>query len=159
MVMSHVLLFLHLVGMVLLVAGVASSTACKATALRSSSPQVICELLLTASRAARLLVLPGSFLLLFTGIWLVAGSNGSYVMTAPWIVGTIVAWLTLLVVEVALHAPRGRGAREFALALGADDAGVVPSELHHLIRGDCRIAGFDVLLLVLMVTLMVFKPG
>jgi len=158
MAFQQPLLLLHLMGMMLLVAGVGVSISCKAAALRSSSPRVIHELLQTAARSVRLLLMPGSYLLLFAGIWLVGESHGRYSMTDLWIAGAIAAWIALAVVEIRLHAPRGRAARELALALVADDA-AASGELSDLIRSGRLATALDVVLLVLMVTLMVFKPG
>ena len=111
MALRQTFLLLHLIGMMLLVAGVGASIACKAAALRSSSPHVVHELLQIASRSVRLLSMPGSYLLLVTGLWLVQASHGGYSMTDPWIVGAITAWLASAVLGIRLHAPRSRAAR------------------------------------------------
>lgn len=158
MVLRQTLLLLHLTGLMLLVAGVGASIACKAAALRSPSPLVIHELLQTATRSVRVLSMPGSYLLLVTGLWLVQASHGGYSITAPWIVGAIAAWLASAVVGIWLHAPRSRAARQLALALAADGA-AASNELGNLIRGGRLASTLDVTLLALMVTLMVFKPG
>ncbi|MCB0878673.1 MAG: DUF2269 family protein [Thermoleophilia bacterium] len=158
MVLRQSLLLLHLMGMMLLVAGVGASIACKAAALRSSSPQVIHELLRTASRSVRLLSMPGSYLLLLAGLGLVYRSHGWYSMSDAWIVGAIVAWLASAAVGIWLHAPRSRTARALASSLAADGA-PASAELRDLIRGGRLASALDFALLLTMVTLMVFKPG
>lgn len=144
--------------MMLLVAGVGASIACKAAALRSSSPQVVHELLQTAMRSVRAVSMPGSFVLLASGLGLVHASNGWYSLTEPWIIGAIMAWLASAAVGMWLHAPRGRAARQLAGSLAADGA-VVSDALVELIRGGRLATALDTALLALMVTLMVFKPG
>jgi len=158
MILRQSLLLLHLMGMMLLVAGVGASIACKAAAARSSSPRVAHELLQTATRSIRMLSMPGSFLLLFAGLWLVHASHGWYSMTDPWIVGAIAAWIASAVVGIRLHAPRSRNSRRVALTLEAAGA-TTTGELGDLIRGGRFASALDVALLLLMVTLMVFKPG
>ena len=149
---------MHLMGMMLLVAGVGASVACKAAALRSSSPQAVHDLLQTATRSVHVLSIPGSFLLLFAGFGLVSASHGGYTTTEPWIVGAMGAWLASAAIGMLLHAPRGRAARQLARAL-ADQGAAASDELADLIRGGRLVSALDMAVLLMMVALMVFKPG
>ncbi|MCW2920790.1 MAG: putative integral rane protein [Thermoleophilia bacterium] len=156
--MREVLLFAHLAGLLALTAGVGASLACKLAAARAGSAAAVLALLTTANGAVRRCAMPGSFLLLASGIGLVAVSHGAWSMTEPWILGAIALWFASAVVGIRLHAPRSRLARELTADLAATDA-PVSGRVRSLVRGGLPASLLDTALLAAMVALMVFKPG
>lgn len=149
-------LFFHVLGALLLVAGVAVAGVCFEAARRRREPAEI-ALLLRAGRVGVLLVGPGSLLVLAFGVWLV--HLGRFGFGAAW----VGAALGLFVVMAVLGAVGGQGpkrARLLAERLAAEGAGESP-ELRALL--DDRVARVlnyaSGLLLVAILVLMVFKPG
>ena len=154
----ELLLFAHLAGLLLLVAGVGASIACKARAAREGSAAAVLALLETARASVSRIAMPGSLLLLAAGVGLVARSGGAWSYGEPWIVGAVALWLASAVVGVRLHAPRSRMARELAAELAAAGQPVT-GRLRVAVRGGRAASALDVALLAGMVALMVFKPG
>jgi Predicted integral membrane protein (DUF2269) len=158
MTMRELFLFAHLTGLLALTAGVGASLACKLAAGRTGSAAAVLALLTTANGAVRRCAMPGSFLLLASGIGLVASSHGAWSMTEPWILGAIVLWFASAFVGIRLHAPRSRRARELAIELAVRRAPVT-GQLRALVRDGMPASILDTALLGAMVALMVFKPG
>lgn len=156
--MREVFLFVHLGGLLTLTAGVGASLACKLAAGRADSPDAVLTLLATARGAVQRCALPGSFLLLASGIGLVAVSQGAWSMADPWVLGAIALWCGSAFIGVRLHAPRSRRARELAGELAATGA-TVSTQLREVVRGGMPASLLDTALLGGMVALMVFKPG
>lgn len=156
--MREAFLFAHLAGLLALTAGVGASLACKLAAGRTGSAAAVLALLETAHGAVRRCALPGSFLLLASGIGLVAASHDAWSMTEPWIVGAFALWCGSAVVGIRLHAPRSRRTRALAADLAATGAPVT-GHLRALVRGGMPATMLDSALLAAMVALMVFKPG
>lgn len=151
-------LFLHLGGLLLLTAGVGASLACKLAAGRAGSGAAVLALLQTANVAVRRCGMPGSFLLLASGIGLVGASKGAWSMAEPWIGGAVALWVASAVVGIKLHGPRSREARALAAEL-AEAGAPVTGRLRALVRGGLPASLLDTALLAGMVALMVFKPG
>ena len=156
--MREVFLFVHLAGLLTLTAGVGASLACKLAAGRAGSAAAVVVLLATAGGAVRRCALPGSFLLLASGIGLVAVSHGAWSMADPWILGAIALWFASAFVGIRLHAPRSRLVRELASELAATGE-PVSGRVRALIREGLPASLLDTALLGAMVALMVFKPG
>ncbi len=156
--MYELFLFTHLVGLLTLTAGVGASLACKLAAGRAGSGAAVLALLTTAKVAVQRCAMPGSFLLLASGIGLVANSHGAWSMAEPWILGAIALWCASAVIGIRLHAPRSRLARELASELAAVNAPVT-GRLRALVRDGMPASLLDTALLAAMVALMVFKPG
>lgn len=156
--MYETFLFTHLLGLLALTAGVGASLACRLAAGRAGSSTAVLALMTVAATAVRRCALPGSFLLLASGVGLVGSSKGAWSMDEPWIVGAIVLWFASAFVGARLHAPRSRQVRELAGELAATDAPVT-GRLRALVRGGLPASLLDTTLLLGMVALMVFKPG
>ena len=69
-VLRQALLYVHLSGVFLLVAGVGASVACKVHAARVDSPDAVLALLHTARGSVRLAAMPGSLILLLLTVGL-----------------------------------------------------------------------------------------
>jgi uncharacterized membrane protein len=150
-------LFFHLLGALLLVAGVTVAGVAFEAARRRSRPDAV-AVLLGLTRSGVLLVALGSVLVLAFGLWLVDLEDDLDLGT-----GWVSAALTLFVVIVILGALGGRRpkrARKLAERLAQDGQPEDP-ELRALL--DDRLAlGLNYLaavLLVVILVLMVFKPG
>lgn len=149
-------LFFHLLGAFLLVAGIVLAGVAFEAARRCPTTAEI-ALLLGLTRIGILLVAVGTLLALGFGLWLVHLGHFGYG------VGWVDAALGLLLAVVVLGAVGGqrpKKARKLAARLAAD--GQLPSaELRTLL--DDRVARalnyVSALLLVVIIALMVFKPG
>ncbi len=154
--MEHLALFLHLVGALLLVSGMAVAGAASETARRRSACGEI-ALLLGLSRIGVALVGTGSLLVVGAGLWLV--DLGGFDLDSGWLVAAI----ALLVASFALGAiggQRPKQARRLATRLAA--AGEQTSaELRGLLDDRAsRAANYGSALLILVIlVLMVWKPG
>ncbi len=76
--MYETFLFAHLLGLLALTAGVGASLACRLAAGRAGSSTAVLALMTVAATAVRRCALPGSFLLLASGVGLVGSSNGTW---------------------------------------------------------------------------------
>lgn len=149
-------LLFHLLGALLLVAGVAVAGLCFEAARRRTEPGEI-ALLLGVGRVGVLLVGPGLLLVLGFGLWLIRLGHWGY--GAGW-VDAALALLVVMAVLGAIGGQRPKRARLLAERLAREGAGESP-ELRALLDDRVTRALNDVsgLLLVAILVLMVFKPG
>jgi hypothetical protein len=152
-------LFAHLTGLMLLTGGVTVSIAAKALARRRDDPSVIHALWQLAHATVRRVAIPGSLLLLVAGGALVHLSHGAYSWSEPWIAGAVVFWVASALIGVFLHGPRSRAVRTTAAAEAAAGADQASTTLRTHAQGGVLIGSIDAGLLIVMVALMVFKPG
>jgi uncharacterized membrane protein len=152
---ESIVLFCHLLGAFLLVGGMVVTGIAFEAARRGQTPLQIATLLGLA-RVGALLVVVGTLLVGGFGLWLVG--LGGFGYAAGW----LDAALALLAVSIALGAIGGRRpkrARQLAVAeINARDAS---SELRRLLddRGARTLNYLAALLIVVIIALMVFKPG
>jgi uncharacterized membrane protein len=153
-------LFFHVLGALLLVAGVAVAGLCFEAARRRTEPREI-ALLLGVGRLGLVLVGPGSLLVLGFGLWLVRLGHWGY--GAGWVDAALALFAAMAVLG-AIGGQRPKRARLLAERLareGAGESAGESAELRALL--DDRVAralnDLSALLLVAIVVLMVFKPG
>lgn len=148
-------LFMHLIGALLFVAGVVLAAAGFEHARRRERPSEV-ALLLRLARSGVLLVLIGGALLLVCGLGLVSLEHIGY--DTGW-VDLAIALFALTVTLGALGGRRPKEARKLATRLA--DEGIAKSPELHVLLDDplSRLANYSSLCLVVaIVALMVFKP-
>jgi uncharacterized membrane protein len=152
--MENVVLFFHLVGALLFVAGIVVAGVAFEAARRRDRPAEI-ALLLGIARAGVPLVLAGGLLLAAFGLWLVRLGKFGYGST--WVDASIALYAVALILG-ALGGRRPKRARQLATQLAA---GALPLsvELRALLDDPAaRTANYGSLAVVLViVALMVFK--
>jgi uncharacterized membrane protein len=152
---ESIVLFCHLLGAFLLVGGMVVTGTAFEAARRGQTPLQIATLLGLA-RVGALLVVIGTLLVAAFGLWLVELGGFSY--AAGW----LDAALALLAVSIVLGAIGGqRPKRARHLAVAEIDARDASSELRRLLddRGARTLNYLAALLIVVIIALMVFKPG
>jgi uncharacterized membrane protein len=153
--MSEAVLFGHLVGVLLFVAGIFVAGAALESARRQQQPAEI-ALLLGLSRSGVVLVLSGGLLLLACGLWLVDLEDVG--LGTGWVVAAI----ALFLLSLSLGGFGGQGpkrARILATALAEEGKPMTP-ELRALLDAPLsRIANYTATALVAAIlALMVFQP-
>jgi uncharacterized membrane protein len=153
--MDNVATFFHLLGALLLVAGIVLAGTAFETARRRQRPVEI-ALLLGLTRIGVLLVALGSVLAGIFGLWLVNIEHYDY--ASGWIDAAIALYLTALLLG-GLGGQRPKQARKLAQQLAADDK-PANGQLGALLNDRVSLAeNYASLLLILVIlTLMVFKP-
>jgi uncharacterized membrane protein len=150
-----VALLLHLVGVLLLVAGIVLAGVAFEIARRQQSPAEI-ALLLRLTRVGVGLVGVGSLLLGAFGLWLV--HLGDFGYGAGWVDDSIALYVVALVLG-AVGGQRPKQARRLAARLQAEQVAVT-EELRELLDDRLsRVANYGSLLAIgAVLVLMVFKP-
>jgi len=150
------LLLIHLLGAFCFLSGSIVAGILHAAATRRDRPSEV-ALLLGLVRPMVAVVGAGSIVVLVFGVWL--ARDAGYGVSDGWVVAAIALWA----VSNALAGPAGkslRQARELAERLAAN--GNHPSEELHRAVADRRALIFNYtsfLLLIVILVLMVFKPG
>jgi uncharacterized membrane protein len=150
-------LLLHLVGVVLLFAGMAVAAVAEAGARRQQRPDVIAALL-GLTRTGVVLVAAGALIVVGGGLWLVEASNGLYSLGDAWIAASL-GLLLLAFVLGGLGGQRPKRARLLASRTAGE-----PDELAELrtLLDDRRSRALNyaaALAVVAALVLMVWKPG
>ena len=153
--MEDVALFLHLLGVLLFIAGIVFAGIAFEAARRQQQPEEI-ALLLGLTRTGVLLVLVGGLLLLGFGLWLVGLEDVGY--GTGWVIAAIALFL-LVVALGSLGGRRPKHARLLAAELAERGEPASP-ELRALLDDPLsRTANYTSAVLVLAIlALMVFKP-
>jgi len=148
-------LFLHLLGALLFVAGITLAGVAFETARRRERPAEV-ALLLGLTRYGVILVISGGLLLLVCGLWLVHLEGVGY--GAPWVDAAIALFVLALLLG-ALGGQRPKQARKLA-SRAADEDGQPDVEFRALLDDPLsRGANYASAALVLAILgLMVFKP-
>jgi uncharacterized membrane protein len=151
----EIALFLHLLGVLLFVAGIVVAGAAFEAARRRELPAEI-ALLLGLTRVGVLLVLAGVVLVLGGGIWLVDLEGLGY--GTGWITWALVLF-ALSVALGGLGGQRPKQARRLAAQL-AQEGEVASAELRRLLDDPLSLAAnyLSAALVVAILALMVFKP-
>lgn len=153
--MTDVVLFGHLSGALLFVAGIVVAGVGFESGRRRERPSEI-ALLLGLTRSGVMLVAAGGLLLLGCGIWLVGLEGVGY--GAGWVDAAIALFAVALLLG-GLGGRRPKQARKLAMRL-AGEGGAVSPKLRALLDDPLsRIANYaSAVLVVAILALMVFKP-
>lgn len=150
------LLLIHLLGAFCFLSGSVVAGILHGAAMRRDKPSEV-ALLLGLVRPMVVVIAVGSIVVLVFGIWL--AHDAGYGVSEGWVVAAIALWA----VSGALAGPAGkslRHARELAERLAAD--GNQPNEELNRAVSDRRALIFNYVsfaLLIVILVLMVFKPG
>jgi uncharacterized membrane protein len=96
---------------------------------------------------------PAVIISLGTGLWMVVGTN-LWQFSQAWVVGGLIILILLFLVGVGFHLPQYKRIRAASEEYGKDSLVV-----QQLIRRSFAAAQIEVALLVIVIFLMVFKPG
>jgi uncharacterized membrane protein len=124
-----------------------------AARMRPSTPdEVVDHFAIDAETIGKMLFAPASVVLLVTGVALVANEHLGW--TDAWILIGIGAFLVALAVGAVFLIPEGRRIAELARTPGHD-----PAEVRNRTRRRLLVARVDLLVLILAVADMVYRPG
>lgn len=154
----EVLLFLHILGAFLLLAGVGTTTALSVRSAATTSTRVIVWAADLELKAERFAIWPGAILLVVFGTWLV--SELGYGYGDAWISTAYVLLSVGVAVGALILAPIAKRLRQRGEQLIAD--GIEESDELRQMADEPRGKIFGTLVTVLVVValvLMVFKPG
>lgn len=155
----EVLLFLHILGVFLILAGSGVATATGIAMTRTNAVRAISLLARTARSAELFTIVPGALLAIVFGSWLVA-EVGSYEFSDPWVSASYALWLLSIGISTGVLGPMLKRIDARATELGAQ--GVEASDELRAQAGDPKLALLGNLLHVMtlaLLALMVFKPG
>ena len=151
-------LLFHLVGVILLFAGMTVAAVAHAGARRQSRLSAVAALL-GLSRVGVVLVTVGAVIAVGAGFWLIEVSNGFYSLADGWIGGSL-GLLVLAFVLGAIGGQRPKQARKLAVRW-ADETDHVTDELRGLLDDRLSLAlnYASAFAVVTALVLMVWKPG
>ncbi len=154
--MLQVLLVLHILAAVVFVGNIITAAFWKAQADRSGNLETIAITARSLLKADYIFTAPGIVVLLATGIWMVGLSDWAR-FQEPWLGGSFVLLIITGVIWLAVLLPQQR--RMVRLAQEGADAGVLGPEYRRAGRIWSMFGGIATLLPILILFLMVFKPG
>ena len=155
----EILLFFHILGAFLIVAGAGIGAATGIAMSRTTSVRAIGVLAAVSRRAEMIAIVPAALLAIVFGTWLVAHLD-AYAFDEPWISGAYVLWVVALGLGTGVLSPLMRRISERADQLEAE--GVETNEELRALAGAPRGAITGIALHVIILAflyLMVFKPG
>ncbi len=154
--MLQLLLALHILAAVVFVGNIITAAFWKVRADRSGNLETIAITARSLLQADYTFTAPGIVVLLVTGIWMVGLSDWAR-FQEPWLGGSFVLLIITGVIWLAVLLPQQR--RMGRLAQEGADAGVLCPEYSKASRIWSMFGGIATLLPVLILFLMVFKPG
>ena len=155
----EVLLFVHLVGVFLILAGAGVSTATGIAMTRTNVVRSIGLLAKTGHVAELFVTVPGALIAIVFGSWLVA-ELGAYEFSQPWISASYLLWFVAMGIGTGLLGPILKRIEARAHAFEAE--GVDTSDELKAMAGDPKLPLFGNLLHLItlaLLALMVFRPG
>ena len=154
--MLQVLLALHILAAVVFVGNIITAAFWKTRADRSGNLETIAITARSLLQADYVFTAPGIVVLLATGIWMVGLSDWAR-FQEPWLGGSFVLLIITGVIWLAVLLPQQR--RMVRLAQEGADAGALGPEYRRAGRIWSIFGGIATLLPILILFLMVFKPG
>ncbi len=154
--MLQVLLVLHILAAVVFVGNIITAAFWKVRADRSGNLETIAITARSLLQADYTFTAPGIVVLLVTGIWMVGLSDWAR-FQEPWLGGSFVLLIITGVIWLAVLLPHQR--RMVRLAQEGADAGALGPEYRKAGRIWAMFGGIATLLPVLILFLMVLKPG
>lgn len=106
MVLTQILIFIHVLAAIMWIGGVIMHLALMGLATRDGDPDMQLKLLSLDGRLAPIIYIPGSMLLIITGVVMVLNFGASF--GEPWISVGIAVWLISFVIGVSFYAPQGK---------------------------------------------------
>jgi uncharacterized membrane protein len=156
--MVQPILFVHILAAFLLVAGSVGSLATSLSARRTSSSSTILALMKLQHKLTGTLILPGSSIVLLSGLYLTYALGLSW--TSFWIAGALAAWvLALLLGGIVLGPSVDKVVKEAERCIDHGETQVSP-ELRSRLESTKFVIGewAEKGLILLLIYFMVFKP-
>ncbi len=154
--MLQVLLALHILAAIVFVGNIITAAFWKTRADRSGNLETIAITARSLLQADYTFTAPGIVVLLVTGIWMVGLSDWAR-FQEPWLGGSFVLLIITGIIWLAVLLPQQR--RMVRLAQEGADAGALGPEYRKAGRIWAMFGGVATLLPVLILFLMVLKPG
>jgi hypothetical protein len=154
----EILVFFHVLGAFLICGGAGVGLAAGMAMGRTTSVRAISVLSVTAHRAAFVVTLPGSLLILLTGTWLIRDYR-FFELEEFWLWSSYVLWVLSAGLDHGVLGPHL--SRLHSMALGLEQEGVADSAELQSIANSPKAAITGMVLLVILVVflgLMVFRP-
>ncbi len=149
---NELLLTLHILAAAIWI-GAAFAVQVIGARMRPSTPDtVVDQFAIDAEAIGKMLFAPSAVVLLITGVALVANEDLEW--TSAWILAGIGAFLVVGAVGGAFLVPEGRRIAALAREPGHD-----PAEVRDRTRRRLLVARVDLLVLILAVAVMVYRPG
>jgi uncharacterized membrane protein len=152
-VLYNVLLFVHIVAAIIWIGGAITTNVLASRAVRSGDPTRMVIFAREAEWVGQRIIAPTAVVLLAMGLAMVAVNDG-------WTIGQ--AWIILALLGFGLTFLAGAlffGPESGRIGKGIDQRGAEDPGVQRRIRRIVAVGRFDLLLLVLIVAGMVFKPG
>ena len=155
--MTSLLTFLHIASVIWFVGGVFFIQGQAILRARSDHLVVIAAAQRSIIVADRIFIEPGSFLVPLFGL-ANAISQGRNLLEVSWLSTAIILFIVAVIPGVAYHIPASR--RITRLLQAAEQQGMVTPELQAAVRSPALmwVGYFQILLFVIILALMVFKP-
>jgi uncharacterized membrane protein len=152
-VLYEVLLFAHIVAAIVWVGGAIMINVLSSRAVASGDPVRIATFAKEAGGVGQRVIAPSALVLLAMGLWMVAVNDG-------WTIGQ--TWIFLALVGFGLTFLTGAlffGPESLRIGRAIDEGGPDSPDVQRRIRRLVALSRVDLLVLVLIVADMVFKPG
>jgi uncharacterized membrane protein len=149
----NVLLFVHIVAAIVWVGGAIMINVLATRAVASGDPVRMATVAKETSGVGQRIIAPSALILLAMGFWMVAVNDG-------WTIGQ--AWIILALVGFGITFLTGAlffGPQALRIGKAIDEGRPTDPDVQRRIRSVVALGRFDLLLLVLIVADMVFKPG
>ena len=154
--MLQALLVLHILAAVIFVGNIITAAFWKTRADRSGNLETIAITSRSLLQADYVFTAPGIVVLLVTGIWMVGLSDWAR-FQEPWLGGSFVLLIITGIIWLAVLLPQQR--RMVRLAQEGADAGALSPDYRRAGRIWSMFGGIATLLPILILFLMVIKPG
>jgi uncharacterized membrane protein len=152
-VLYEVLLFVHIVAAIVWVGGAVMINVFATRAARSKDPQRGASVSRDIEWIGQRIIAPTTLVLLAMGLIMV-GVNDAWTIGQAWIILALVGFGLTFLAGILFFGPEsGR------IAKGIEERGAEDQEVQRRIRRIIATSRFDLVLLVLIVADMVFKPG
>jgi uncharacterized membrane protein len=147
------LLFVHIVAAVIWVGGAVMINILGSRAARSRDPVRMATIAREGEFVGQRVIAPTTLVLLAMGLWMVAVNDG-WTIGQTWIILALVGFgITFLSGALFFGPEAGR------IGKGVDERGPDDPDIQRRIRRLIALGRFDIVLLVLTMADMVFKPG
>jgi uncharacterized membrane protein len=149
----NVLLFVHILAAAVWIGGAVTIDVLASRAVRSGEPARIGTMSREAGFVGQRIIAPTSMVLLAMGLSMVA-VNDAWTIGQAWIIIALVIFGLTFLAGILFFGPEARRLEKAIAERGADDP-----EVHRRFRRITAVSRIDLVLLLLVVADMVFKPG
>jgi uncharacterized membrane protein len=148
--LAPILVFIHVLAAIMWIGGVIMHLALMGLATRDGDPELQLKLLGLDGRLAPIIYIPGSLLLIITGVAMVLMFGASF--GEPWISVGMAVWIISFVIGISFYAPQGK-----KLGAAVEAGGPASPEAQAIIARMERVTWLQLPLLILAVFAMTTK--